>query len=289
MQLKRLQELIRFPERVKEEDRIGLLEWREKHPYAGVLSMLIARSSKVGGHIDQEKDLLRAATEGTFRRPLFELILRTAIRDEAIEVDAALEKWEEPIDDGAEGKGQSESSKELQEVNVPPLNPEEPLQREVLIAAIGRTIEAEVSEWNAEEDQTPSNDISRNDIEIIENAMSSSFANWLVRRASEVGFGESTISNKDASTSQEPLDSHALIDRFIQNQPKIGKFREVESPVQDWAQESILEDPTLVTETMARIYVKQGKLDKARKAYQYLALKFPAKSTYFASQLKNLD
>jgi hypothetical protein len=51
----------------------------------------------------------------------------------------------------------------------------------------------------------------------------------------------------------------------------------------------VLEDPTLVTETMARIYAKQGKIGKARKAYRHLSLKFPAKSTYFAAQLKKLD
>jgi hypothetical protein len=50
-----------------------------------------------------------------------------------------------------------------------------------------------------------------------------------------------------------------------------------------------MEDPSLVTETMARLYAKQGQIGKARKAYKLLAMKNPAKSTYFAAQLKKLN
>jgi hypothetical protein len=40
---------------------------------------------------------------------------------------------------------------------------------------------------------------------------------------------------------------------------------------------------------MARVYAKQGLFEKARKAYHLLSLKYPAKSTYFALQLKKLE
>ena len=85
------------------------------------------------------------------------------------------------------------------------------------------------------------------------------------------------------------MDANALIDRFIEQQPRIGKLREVEAPVEEWAKASVLEDPTLVTETMARIFAQQGQIGKARKAYRHLALTYPAKSTYFAAQLKKLN
>jgi hypothetical protein len=69
----------------------------------------------------------------------------------------------------------------------------------------------------------------------------------------------------------------------------MGKLREVDAPVEEWAKASVMEDPTLVTETMARIFAQQGQIGKARKAYRHLALKYPAKSTYFAAQLKKLN
>jgi hypothetical protein len=43
-----------------------------------------------------------------------------------------------------------------------------------------------------------------------------------------------------------------------------------------------------MTETLAEVYVKQGKLKKAKKAYEILALKYPEKSSFFANQIKKI-
>jgi hypothetical protein len=289
MQRNRLQELLQHPDRVLASDREGLLVWSEKYPFAGGIAMLLARASAVGEHMDQEQDLLRAAAQGTYRQPLFDLILRTKLREEASDIDAFIEE----MPDEAEATERLESvpdehRAEPSESSSVTLNPDEPLEREALISAIGRTIEAEVDDWHEEEVENPSaSTLADDDMGRIRGAVSSPFASWLASRAAQVGFGESQ--ENEARLPQEPLDTRGLIDRFIEAQPKIGKLRDVEAPVEDWARESVLEDPTLVTETMARIYAKQGKIAKARKAYRHLSLKFPAKSTYFAAQLKKLD
>ena len=103
----------------------------------------------------------------------------------------------------------------------------------------------------------------------------------------EIEYGDTTahVERKEAD---KPADAAALIDRFIATNPRIGPLRETAPEVHDFAQASVLEDATLVTETMARLYAKQGQIGKARKAYKLLALKNPAKSTYFAAQLKKL-
>jgi pentatricopeptide repeat protein len=44
-----------------------------------------------------------------------------------------------------------------------------------------------------------------------------------------------------------------------------------------------------VTETMAKLFAQQGKIDKARKVYRQLMVLHPEKSVYFAAQLKNLN
>jgi hypothetical protein len=278
MHLQRLQELIEFPERVEASDREGLKAWSEKHPYAGAIAMLLARASAVGGHMDQEADLLKAATHGTYRQPLYDLLIRERLIAEA----KAVEQWVDEMPEEAETV-----EAEVQAAGAEPhLDPEAPMEREALIAAIGRTIEREVEPTAAEPTVQETHDMER-----IRAAASSPFANWLAQRAVAVGFGEAGQGFPASGSSAETggLDANALIDRFIEQQPRIGKLREVEAPVEEWAKASVMEDPTLVTETMARIFAQQGQIGKARKAYRHLALTYPAKSTYFAAQLKKLN
>lgn len=278
MHLQRLQELIEFPERVEASDREGLKAWSEKHPYAGAIAMLLARASAVGGHMDQEADLLKAATHGTYRQPLYDLLIRERLVAEA----KAVEQWVEEMPEEAETV---EAEVEVAGAE-PHLDPETPMEREALIAAIGRTIEREVEPTAAEPTVQETHDMER-----IRAAASSPFAAWLAQRAAAVGFGEAGqgLPASSSSAETEGLDANALIDRFIEQQPRIGKLREVEAPVEEWAKASVMEDPTLVTETMARIFAQQGQIGKARKAYRHLALTYPAKSTYFAAQLKKLN
>lgn len=278
MHLQRLQELIEFPERVEASDREGLKAWSEKHPYAGAIAMLLARASAVGGHMDQEADLLKAATHGTYRQPLYDLLIRERLVAEA----KAVEQWVEEMPEEAETV-----EAEVEAAGAEPhLDPEAPMEREALIAAIGRTIEREVEPTAAEPTDQETHDMER-----IRAAASSPFAAWLTQRAAAVGFGEAGqgLPASGSSAETEGMDANALIDRFIEQQPRIGKLREVEAPVEEWAKASVMEDPTLVTETMARIFAQQGQIGKARKAYRHLALTYPAKSTYFAAQLKKLN
>ena len=280
MQIQRLQELIQFPERVEASDREGLKAWSEKYPFAGAIAMLLARASAVGGHMEQEADLLKAATHGTYRQPLYDLLIKERLKAEA----KAVEQWVEEIPDEQEAAAAEDAAEEADPT--PHLDPEAPMEREALIAAIGRTIEREVEPTAAEPTVQETQDMER-----IRAAASSPFAAWLAQRAAAVGFGEAGqgLPASSSSTETQGMDANALIDRFIEQQPRIGKLREVEAPVEEWAKASVMEDPTLVTETMARIFAQQGQIGKARKAYRHLALTYPAKSTYFAAQLKKLN
>ena len=45
---------------------------------------------------------------------------------------------------------------------------------------------------------------------------------------------------------------------------------------------------SLVTETLAKLYVEQENYEKAIQTYKILILKFPEKNSYFASAIKKL-
>jgi tetratricopeptide (TPR) repeat protein len=106
---------------------------------------------------------------------------------------------------------------------------------------------------------------------------------------------ESRISNFESSARRIQKPSvvevqKSIIDKFIQQQPKItpGKAAEYTN-TQNLGKDSLEEDMTFVTETMAKLYAAQGKIDKAKKVYRQLIALHPEKSIYFAAQLKNLN
>ena len=86
---------------------------------------------------------------------------------------------------------------------------------------------------------------------------------------------------------KSPLqDKLSIIDKFIENDPKISpidksvnSFDEIE--FYDYSDE-------LMTETLAKVLVKQKKYKKAIRAYKILCLKYPEKNVLFASQIEKI-
>ena len=79
-----------------------------------------------------------------------------------------------------------------------------------------------------------------------------------------------------------------LIDRFIESEPSISRSKESEAPTGDLARDSSVDNDDWVTETLAKIYAKQGNKSKAIKIYQKLSLLFPDKRDYFALRISEL-
>jgi hypothetical protein len=80
-----------------------------------------------------------------------------------------------------------------------------------------------------------------------------------------------------------------LIDKFIIANPRIETNKEKSNlPLEDISTAFVEQKGSFVTETLARIYVNQGYYSKAIDIYEKLSLKFPEKSSYFASQIEKV-
>ncbi|GGG32417.1 hypothetical protein [Bizionia arctica] len=76
-----------------------------------------------------------------------------------------------------------------------------------------------------------------------------------------------------------------LIDKFITTNPKL-KPKQLTSNNTNLAEEQMIQPESLMTETLARIYVEQKNYKKAIQSYNILCLKYPEKSGFFADQIK---
>ena len=80
----------------------------------------------------------------------------------------------------------------------------------------------------------------------------------------------------------------STIEKFISKKPNLN-IKSIEEPeIQNDNENTELIKESLVTETLAKLYVEQENYEKAIQTYKILILKFPEKNSYFASAIKKL-
>ena len=305
------------------EDVDELRECVKRYPYSGPLRMMLAKASELAQDMERRDDLLRAGAHVSSRRALFAYLMGPALVAEARavhdEVMALEEVPEEELvnmvwhDQNNAASTEPDAASTTEEDPAPKedeSHAEEdttPATRDAMVAAIASVISQDVADWNDEggdgtgeratEDSAQVNAPAPRTQDVPDTVPSalggvvsmdvgreaqptSMFGQWLQQRARETGFGAPDVAEKGAA---------ALIDAFLaKGDVRIGPIRDSLESTESWAKQSLVEDPSLVTETMAKLYAQQGQIGRARKAYKLLALKYPEKSVYFAAQLKKL-
>jgi tetratricopeptide (TPR) repeat protein len=116
-----------------------------------------------------------------------------------------------------------------------------------------------------------------------------SFQEWLqLSRTQPIDRGNEKITvPKPTPQNEGQKKKAALIDKFIETSPKI-------SPVKHGVASTVRIDinkddhSSLMTETLARVYLEQKKYQKAIQAYEILILKYPEKSSFFADRIADI-
>jgi len=93
---------------------------------------------------------------------------------------------------------------------------------------------------------------------------------------------------KEAVVEEEKPRSNRLILDFLKEDPGPIRANKSTASNKDVSLASIREHDGFITDTLAKIYVKQGLYAKAIYAYEKLSLKYPEKSAYFAAQIEKI-
>ena len=99
---------------------------------------------------------------------------------------------------------------------------------------------------------------------------------------------------KDVKDSN-PMKHQQLVDTFLEksqsDETLFSASKRTSIPQQDSSQDvdSLLDDDSFLTETLAQVYIKQKKYEQALTIIKRLSLNFPKKSIYFADQIRFLE
>ncbi|WP_439130349.1 hypothetical protein [Polaribacter sp.] len=107
-----------------------------------------------------------------------------------------------------------------------------------------------------------------------------SFNEWL-QLASKKPIERTEIKAKPVSKKEK------IIEKFIKTNPKIEPLSKDKSVSIAVAKNK--QDSSLMTETLAKVYLEQKKYENAIQAYRILSLKYPEKSGFFADQIKRVQ
>ena len=111
--------------------------------------------------------------------------------------------------------------------------------------------------------------------------------------AAAIDYASAYLKESEETIAEEipKLRGQDLIDDFLSaGNEKISLQLRNENETQfDEMQESLPSDSSFFTETLANIYIKQGKYDKALEIIRRLCLEYPNKNRYFADQIRFLE
>lgn len=116
-----------------------------------------------------------------------------------------------------------------------------------------------------------------------------SFTQWLqITKATPIKRVQNNDQNQEDQVqfSNEKLKKLEIIDKFIEANPKIIPSKD--APINPILDIKPLDSSTLMTETLAKVYLEQKKYQKAIEAYEILILKYPEKSVFFADRIENI-
>jgi hypothetical protein len=252
-------------EPLTEDSLLMLSELRNAYPYFQTVHLLTLKNKFILGRDDWKKEVDNVSAYVTDRRVIYELLY-------PIESDESADQPGETITITEDHVEQPIIEIEIKETTVPVKEELPEPKKQSLRDNISGLLTLQLEELelvNPEEavlmpeigidfDKTYGSRISDPDLLVIES---------------------------EEEDSEPGVDEKELIDKFIETSPRLVPRTE-DKPQIDISEDSVKEHDGIFTDTLAKIYIKQGYYSRAIFTYEKLILKYPEKSDYFASQIE---
>ncbi|MEZ4928062.1 MAG: hypothetical protein R3A50_17390 [Saprospiraceae bacterium] len=288
--------LERFANIVENPDLLHKITYEElktlalAYPYAHNLRYFLAIKARQTNHPDSAKNIATAAAYSLDRVQLFKLVAPQMLVPQEVWVE------EEVLE----------------------LKPIETLKKKIeeeLIAVDRNTIQEEkamemVQEFIEPEPESLTEVTSKANNRVSENSDPAdelevsylNFSSWIGSFNPPVlGAPEEKDVEQELEVQRKAVDSEpeyvveSIDNQNIEEGKKVDQEEEEESEspktsgiAQILAEKSVAENKDVISETLAKLYAKQGHRDKAIQMYERLGLAFPEKSTYFAAEIDKL-
>ncbi len=267
MNKERFDTYLKHPETMNDESLSDLRQVINDYPYFTAGRIMLLRNLNMTNDSDYDKELPLTAIYAGNRSILYNYIFN----------QKTAEKNDPDLVKSAASEVQT-SNEKAPHKETPAENQEAVHQTEVIQKAVPEVSEIPVNLITP--DPIPMNPIHETDAE----SAVHSFSNWL-----EIMSSRKQEVQERAPKKQKSWD---LIDDFIQGSPKIPQTKEVQSGKEstgNLADQSAMHHEEFMTETLAKIYIKQKHYNKAIQIFKKLSLKYPEKSIYFAGQIKIVE
>ncbi len=106
---------------------------------------------------------------------------------------------------------------------------------------------------------------------------------------------DTSLGEYKLEVNNESASGNSLIDKFLNENPGLIRTEKGESEfvssahLKEVVANSTSENDEIITETLANILLQQKNYEKAQDAYRKLSLKYPEKSVYFATRIKEIE
>ncbi|MFN0035220.1 MAG: hypothetical protein ACKVUS_09140, partial [Saprospiraceae bacterium] len=236
------------------------------YPYAHNLRCLLAVKARQIDHPEATRNLATAAAYSLDRTRLFLLVApQVIVPQQMFAPEEVLEL--KPI----------ETVKRELEALVPVAREEKTAEPPVVAEAIAPPAPAPVFEENLVADTSSPEPIVEKTTQPLP-AVRQAFSDWM-------GNFNPPLLEAPAPPPQRSAPSLPAIEEEEETEIKPPKTTGI---AQQLAERSVTENRDVISETLAKLYAKQGYRDKASQMYARLALLFPEKSAYFAAEIDKL-